>query len=79
MSKKVKVELNSAGMNALLHSKELEAGLGDLAKRYSGGWETDTKQMTGGKRSRVIASIYTTDAKAADEELDTHRIVGGLR
>lgn len=76
---KLKIELNSAGIDALLHSAELEAGLGTLARNYANGWETDTKQMTGGKRSRVIASIYTGDEKALTEELDTHRIVGGLR
>ena len=35
--------------------------------------------MQGGKHSRVIASIYSLDQAAIEEELDTHKLVGGLR
>ncbi|MBQ7146020.1 MAG: hypothetical protein IJR95_04550 [Lachnospiraceae bacterium] len=79
MAKAVKIELNEAGMDALLHSPELEKGLGELARKYAGDWQTDTKQMHGGRRSRVIASIYSGDKAAVEEELDTHKLVGRLR
>lgn len=79
MAKAVKIELNSAGLDALLHSAELEKGLGELARKHANGWQTDTKQMQGGKHSRVIASIYSLDQAAIEEELDTHKLVGGLR
>ena len=79
MAKVVKVEINSDGVDALLHSSELEDVLGELARKHANGWATDTKQMYGGKHSRVIASIYSVDSAAIEEELDTHRIVGGLR
>ena len=76
---KIKVELLSGGMHELLNSKDLESGLEKLARDNSGGWLTDIKKMTGGKRSRVIASIYSVDQEAIAEELETHKIVGGLR
>lgn len=76
---KIKVELIPEGMHELLNSKDLESGLAKLARDNSSGWLTDTKQMKGGKRSRVIASIFSIDQEAIAEELETHKIVGGLR
>lgn len=74
---KVRVELNKQGIVDLLKDPTLEAGLQDLASRNASGWETDTKYITG-NRPRVVASIYTTDRDAIQEELDTHALVGGL-
>ena len=75
---KLKVELNKTGIVALLNSPELEAGLKSLAdKNAPGDWETDTKYVTG-NRPRVVSSIFTTERGAIEEELDTHRLVGGL-
>lgn len=72
---KTTVKLNFAGVGQLLKSSELEQGLGQLAEQYAGGdWKTDTKTMG----TRVIASIYTTESSAVDEELDTHALVGRL-
>ena len=72
---KTTVKLNYAGVGQLLKSSDLEQGLGQLAEEYAGGgWETDTKTMG----TRVIAIIYTTDYKVAEEELDTHALVGRL-
>lgn len=74
MAKKVKIELNSKGVRDLLKSRDMENVLRNLALKNSGGWETDTKVMG----TRVIASIYSEDRKKVSEELDSHRIVGGL-
>ena len=75
---KVRVELNKQGIVDLLKDPELEAGLQSLASaNASGEWQTDTKYITG-NRPRVVASIFTTDREAIQEELDTHRLVGGL-
>lgn len=74
MAKKVTVKVNYTEVGKLLKSKDLEEGLERLARQKSNGWDTDTKMMG----SRVIASIYTTDSGQASEELDSHRIVGGL-
>lgn len=74
MAKKVTVKVNYSEVGKLLKSKDLEEGLERLARQKSNGWNTDTKMMG----SRVIASIYTTDNGQVSEELDNHRIVGGL-
>lgn len=64
---KIKVELNHAGFRELLKSKELEAGLKEvaagIASRAGSGYGSDTKTMS----SRVIASAYTSTAEAARE------------
>ncbi len=69
-----KVKLNRKGVGQLLKSEDLEKGLADLAAKNAQGWDTDTKVM----KTRVIASIYTTDKKKIAGELDDHAIVGGL-
>lgn len=71
---KVRVELNSSEIKKLLKSSDVKTALESLAKKHAQGWQTDTKEMSG----RVIASIYSTDQAQIDEELDGHRIVGGL-
>lgn len=74
MSKKVLVVLNSAEIGKLLKSDEVQEMLKKTAQEKSGGWETDVKVLN----SRAVASIYTSDYDQAGEELDSHRIVGGL-
>lgn len=74
MAKGVKVELNSAGIQALLKSDDVQNALQALAQQHSGGWQTDVKILS----TRAVASIYSTDYNEVGEELDTHRIVGGL-
>lgn len=70
----IRIELNKKGVGELLKSKDMQDTLKKLAQDHSGGWETDTKIMG----TRVIASIYSADRAAISEELNTHRIVGGL-
>lgn len=71
---KVTIELNKKGVGELLKSKDMEEALQKVAQEHSGGWETDTKVMG----TRVIASIFSADRDKVSEELDSHRIVGGL-
>lgn len=71
---KTKVVLNYSEVGKLLKSKELEKSLEKIAGEKAKGWKTDTKMMG----TRVIASIYSTDSAQVAEELDSHRIVGGL-
>lgn len=71
---KVKVELNRKGVGELLKSRETQQMLQQVASEHSQGWETDTKTMG----TRVIASIYSDDRDQIRDELDAHRIVGGL-
>lgn len=72
---KIKIVLDTQNIGKLLKSEDTAAMLKKVAESKSGEWETDTKQMG----SRQIASIYTTDRKQIREELDSHRIVGGLQ
>lgn len=74
MAKKVVIELNHAGIAALLKSQETQQMLEEIAQQHSGGWKTDTKVLG----SRAVASIYSADYKEVAEELETHQIVGGL-
>ena len=77
MSNKVIIDSASLrkGIGELLESKDLEEELKKLADERKQDWETETKKMS----TRVIAAIYSEDQKQIREELDTHRIVGGLR
>lgn len=77
MSKNVKIDSASLrkGVGELLKSMDLEQKLKKLADERKQDWDTDTKLMP----TRVIASIYTDDPEKIQEEMDTHRIVGGLR
>ena len=74
MAKKVTVELNSSEIKKLLLSDDVQKMLQSAAQSHSQGWETDVKIMS----SRAISSIYTMDRSKIDEELDSHRVVGGL-
>ena len=74
MANKVKIELNSDGIRALLKSKETQDVLDQIARARAGGWLTDTKVLD----TRAVASIYSTDYKEVAEELQNHTIVGGL-
>ena len=75
MAKTTKVTLNIAGVRALRKSPEMEAVLKAQAERFAGdGWQTDTKEMG----TRIIASVYTTDSNAVEEELKTHALVGRI-
>ena len=74
MAKKIRVELNTQGVGALLKSQDLEDKLRNLAEGIAGGWEVDTKQMG----ERVIASIYSTDPEQIAEERKTHALIGRL-
>ena len=77
MSKNVKIDSASLrkGVGELLKSMDLEQKLKTLADERRQDWDTETKMMS----TRVIASIYSDDPDKIQEELDTHRIVGGLR
>lgn len=74
MANKTKVELNHAGVAALLKSQETQEMLAEIAKQHAGGWQTDTVVLG----TRAVASIFSTDYKEVEEELETHQIVGGL-
>ena len=71
---KVKVELNRSGVQELLKSDDVQNALRTLADQHAGGWQTDVVVLS----TRAVASIYSTDYAEVAEELDTHRIVGGL-
>ena len=78
MSKGIRIELNRAGVRALLKSQEMEAGLQGLADgirdRCGAGYGSDTKQMG----TRVIASIYTDDDAARRDNSENNTILRAL-
>lgn len=75
----VRIVLERGGINALLHSAELERGLSELAsgiaERCGDGYASDTKQMP----SRVIASAYTDSARARRDNQKNNTILRSLR
>lgn len=75
MGSKVRIELNSGEIRKLLRGDDVKAMLKKAAESKAQGWETDTRQM----QTRQIASVYTSDREKMREELDSHRIVGGLK
>lgn len=75
MAKKVKIELNTKNIGELLKSEDTAKMLEKAAEQKAQGWETDTKKMG----TRYVASIYTTDRDKIREEIDSHRLVGGLK
>ena len=75
MGKKVEIELNSPEIKKLLKSEDMQKMLKTAAESRAQGWDTDVKVMG----TRAISSIYTVDRDKIDEELNTHRMVGGLR
>lgn len=70
----VKVELNESEIRKLLKGNGVKEMLASVAREHACGWETDTKEMG----TRTVASIYSTDQGQIGEELDGHRVVGGL-
>ena len=74
MGKKVKVELNKAGIGELLKSKETQEMLEQIARERSGGWKTDSVVLG----TRAVASIYSTSYSEVADELENHNVVGGL-
>lgn len=71
---KVRVVLNKKGVGALLKSEETQQMLKSVAGAHSGGWETDVVVLG----TRAVSSIYSTNPDEIEEELQNHRIVGGL-
>lgn len=71
---KVTIELNSTNIGKLLKSDHVKEMLKSEAEKHANGWKTDTRYMG----TRLIASIYSTDSSQIEEELDGHRIAGGL-
>lgn len=78
MSKK-KIELNHEGVGALLHSAELAAALEGIASsaatRCGDGYSFDVKSMP----TRVIASVFTENEDAAQDNLENNTILRNLR
>ena len=70
-----RLELDRAGMNELLHSKEVEKAVHDksqeIAARLGRAYETDVKQM----QTRVISSIFTTDKRAISDILKNNTLL----
>lgn len=75
---KVRIELNSPGIRAFLRSAEMGELVGgraaDIAARCGDGYASDTKLMPG----RVIASVFTDDARAAKDNADNNTILRSL-
>ena len=76
---KIRIELNSSGIKALLKGSEVESCLKSEAEKISSragrGYSTDTKQMPG----RVIASVYTADEDAMKDNLDNNTLLRSIR
>lgn len=70
MASKGKFVLNTRGVGELLKSAELQRILGEkaeeIAARAGDGYASDTKLMG----TRVIASVYTTDAETARNDAE---------
>lgn len=76
---KVRIELNHAGIRALLKSPEMEAMLGERAAQISDGcgdgYAHDTYQAPG----RVIASVYTETPDAMRDNLRNNTILKAMQ
>lgn len=77
-----KLELNKAGVGALLRSAEIVAATQEMAQavrqRCGAGYETDTHNAG----QRMICSVYTATDEAAQDNLDNNtllRAIGGER
>lgn len=74
----LKLELNRAGVAALLKSRELEQGLqelaGDICGRCGDGYATDTYQAG----TRVIASVSTGTVDAIRDNSENQTILRTL-
>lgn len=75
---KVDIELNSAGIKALLKGAETEKMLSEkasqIARRAGSGYGSDTKQMSG----RVIASAFAETQDARAENMDDNTLLKAL-
>ena len=76
---KVRIELNQKGIRELLKSSELEAVLGEHARKIAGrcgdGYGYDTYQAT----TRVIASVFTEDPDAMRDNLKNNTILKAMQ
>ena len=76
---KFKFELNRDGVKALLKSQEMQDVLSSYAEevqgRAGGGYEHDT-YMAG---TRVIASVFTEDAKSFQDNLENNTLLRSLK
>lgn len=75
---KIKIELNSSGIQSLLKGSEVEAAVRSEAERIASnagrGYAADTKQMSG----RVIASAYTADEEAMKDNLENNTLLRSI-
>lgn len=73
------MELNRAGVRALLRSDEmgevLEGKAAEISARCGDGYEHDRKLMP----TRVIASVYAATPKAASDNLQNNTILRSLK
>lgn len=70
-----KIVLNHAGIQALLKSDEVQAFIleqaSGIGSRCGAGYETDVYMAP----SRVISSVYTTDKKAIQDNLENNTLL----
>lgn len=75
---KVRIELNSSGIKALLKGSEVESCIKSeadrIASRAGTGYASDTKQMS----SRVIASTYTASDEAMRDNLENNTLLRSI-
>lgn len=75
----VKIELNTANIGALLKSNEMQNLLQNEANRIQSSlgsqYSTDTKLMS----TRVIASVYTTDKDAIEDNLNNDSMIKAMK
>lgn len=72
-------ELNSKGVNELLHSSEmvdvLQSYASDIQSRVNGTYQTDTKQMG----TRAVASVFTEDPEEIADNYDNNTLWRAVR
>ena len=78
MARKVEIELNSAGIQELLKSAEIQGYCEELARevanRAGDGYEVDT--MVG--KTRVNASVYAATKEANKDNLENNTLLKAL-
>lgn len=74
MSEKFVFKLNSSGVKELLKSNEMEEVLtsyaADIQSRVGSEYQTDSKKMA----SRMVASVYTEDRNAINDNFDNNTL-----
>lgn len=79
MAKKTKIELNSAGVRALLRSAEMQSLLreraNDIASAAGSGYETDV--YIG--RNRANAGVFASSPEAASDNLKNNTLLKAVR